>query len=155
MSRRFLTVEDANSVGIGLLPDLAVARRLGITRQSVAQHRKKLGIPPCARERRRETYSALLSSTHLTYAEAAQAFGYAEGTVRVIAREAGITFRKNARKQRPTRWPDEAVIAALASARSIEVAAISLGMKPPVLSQIIAKRKYRERGIRIPDGRRK
>ena len=157
MARRVATFAselEARAIGMGLLPDAVVARRLGVTRQRVFAIRARFGIPApdTGRTRREKLLEELAKSC--SCAEAARSLALPYSTTAGMARRLGLTFARASARGRPSKALLGDVLAAVQKAGTHAGAARLLGVHPSTVSQAVRRFALVERGLLAPAVRR-
>jgi len=160
MPRRVATFAselEARAIGMGVLPDAVVARRLGVTRQRVFAIRARFGIPaPDTGRTRRTRREKLLEelAKSCSCAEAARSLALPYSTTAGMARRLGLTFARASAKGRPAKALSGDVLAAVQQAGTHAGAARLLGVHPSTVSQAVRRFALVERGLLAPAVRR-
>lgn len=157
MPRRVATFAselEARAIGMGVLPDAVVARRLGVTRQRIFAIRARFGIaPPDTGRTRRENLLEELA-TSCSCAEAARSLALPYSTTAGMARRLGVTFARASARGRPAKALSGDVLAAVQEAGTHAGAARLLGVHPSTISQAVRRFALVERGLLAPAIRR-
>lgn len=150
----FASELEARAIGMGLLPDAVVARRLGVSRQRVFAIRARFGIPApdTGRTRREQLLEELAKSC--SCAEAARSLALPYSTCAGMARRLGLTFARTSARGRPAKALSGDVLAAVQKAGTHAAAARLLGVHPSTVSQAIRRFALVERGLLPPAVRR-
>ena len=150
----FASELEARAIGMGVLPDAVVARRLGVTRQRVFAIRARFGIPApdTGRTRREKLLEELAKSC--SCAEAARSLALPYSTTAGMARRLGLTFARASAKGRPAKALSGDVLAAVQQAGTHAGAARLLGVHPSTVSQAVRRFAFVERGLLAPAVRR-
>ena len=157
MPRRVATFAselEARAIGMGVLPDAVVARRLGVTRQRIFAIRARFGIPApdTGRTRREKLLEELAKSC--SCAEAARSLALPYSTTAGMARRLGLTFARASARGRPSKALSGDVLAAVQQAGTHAGAARLLGVHPSTVSQAVRRFALVERGLLAPAVRR-
>ena len=157
MPRRVATFAselEARAIGMGVLPDAVVARRLGVTRQRIFAIRARFGIAPpdTGRTRREKLLEELAKSC--SCAEAARSLALPYSTTAGMARRLGLTFARASARGRPSKALSGDVLAAVQKAGTHAGAARLLGVHPSTVSQAVRRFALVERGLLAPAVRR-
>ena len=157
MPRRVATFAselEARAIGMGVLPDAVVARRLGVSRQRIFAIRARFGIPApdTGRTRREKLLEELAKSC--SCAEAARSLALPYSTTAGMARRLGLTFARASARGRPSKALLGDVLAAVQKAGTHAGAARLLGIHPSTVSQAVRRFALVERGLLAPAVRR-
>jgi hypothetical protein len=150
----FASEPEARAIGMGVLPDAVVARRLGVTRQRIFAIRARFGIPApdTGRTRREKLLEELAKSC--SCAEAARSLALPYSTTAGMARRLGLTFARASARGRPSKALSGDVLAAVQKAGTHAGAARLLNVHPSTVSQAVRRFAFVERGLLAPAVRR-
>lgn len=157
MPRRVATFAselEARAIGMGVLPDAVVARRLSVTRQRIFAIRARFGIsaPDTGRTLREKLLEELAKSC--SCAEAARSLALPYSTIAGMARRLGLTFARVSARGRPAKVLSGDVLSAVQEAGTHAGAARLLGVHPSTVSQAVRRFALVERGLLAPAIRR-